>query len=227
MFSRCILPYKEVETVGKFFDDTMQGLREACAIHNILKKKGVFHLKYTKKDIIKRYKEGETLDFLFFWSPKGYEGIYSQWWKSPFNVDGITYSTAEQFMMAEKARAFGGNDDILEKILSEKDPKECRNLGRKVRNYDDAVWSVLRKDAVVRGNVAKFSQCNILRERLAQDGNKILVEASPYDTIWGIGLRADTQGIENPENWPGENNLGFAIMEARDIILGNVTPLER
>lgn len=173
---------------------------------------------YTKQNIINQYKKGKQQEFVFFWRPYGVGGIYSQWFKSSFTVNGTTYCCAEQFMMAEKARTFD-DCDTLAAILDTDDPNRHRILGRQVKNYDEELWGAIRKRVVVEGSLEKFRQSEDLMEMLIRDKDKILVEASPYDKIWGIGMKAGTYGIENPENWTGENNLGFAIMEARDTIL--------
>lgn len=93
-----------------------------------------------------------------------------------------------------------------------------KKLGRKVRNYDDSIWKEKRYDVVVKGNIAKFSQNEKLRSFLLSTGSKILVEASPKDTIWGIGLEESSPDALSPRKWQGENLLGFALMEVRDII---------
>lgn len=173
---------------------------------------------YTKQDTIKQFMLGNKREFVFFWRPDGVGGIYSQWFKSPFTVKEITYCCAEQFMMAEKARLFG-DYDTLAAILDTDDPATHRKLGRQVKNYDEKLWGSIRKRVVVEGNLEKFRQNEKLQDILIRDRDKILVEASPYDCVWGIGMRAGAPGVLWPENWKGENLLGFAIMEARDIIL--------
>ena len=184
-------------------------------------------MKYCLEDIIRRYNGGEKLSFLFFWghhpAADGQiaKSCLSQWWPVLFEIDGVTYNCAEQYMMACKARLFPGNEDLLELILKEKDPKNHKKYGRMVRNYDDRVWSEKRAWYVYQGNLAKFSQNNNLKEFLLNTGDDILVEASPYDTIWGIGMKAGEKGIENPKNWKGKNLLGFELKSVRDTLNGN------
>jgi ribA/ribD-fused uncharacterized protein len=118
-------------------------------------------------------------------------------------------------MMAEKARTF--NDmDAYQKIMNAETPKEMKALGRQVRNFDAFVWNKRAKQVVVQGNIHKFSQNDDLLKFLLSTGDKVLVEASPYDKIWGIGMSERDYGVDNPHNWKGMNWLGFALMEARD-----------
>ena len=158
-------------------------------------------------------------DFIFFWghTSKG-DGVtkacLSQWYPCSFTIDGQTYNCAEQYMMAEKARVFG-DDPIRQQILSETDQMTIKKLGRKVTGFDGAVWEAERYDVVFRGNMAKFTQNPQLKEFLMGTGDKILVEASPKDTIWGIGLDEFHPDACNPEKWHGKNLLGFTLMDVR------------
>ena len=160
--------------------------------------------------------------FIYFWHPdeKGPDvtkACLCQWYPSKFSVDGQTYNCAEQFMMAEKARIFG-DKEMREKILNSDDPSQIKKYGKQVKGFVDAVWEELSYDIVVRGNVAKFTQNTKLLCFLLMTENKVLVEASPYDKIWGIGMNEDTAKPLYPHVWKGQNKLGFALMEARDII---------
>jgi len=177
-----------------------------------------------RESLITAMKTIETPEFLFFWGhrvPKDgslTKSCLSQWYPAKFKIEGATYFTAEHYMMASKARIFDATD-IEQKILSEKDPNKVKSLGRKIKNYDDQVWENHRFDTVVKGNVAKFSQNSKLKNFLTNTTNKILVEASPVDPIWGIGLASDHPDCATPNKWPGLNLLGFALMEARTQIL--------
>lgn len=167
-----------------------------------------------------RYNAGEKLDFLYFW---GYEqslcGIndacLSQWYEFPFEADGHTYLTAEHFMMAEKAVLFG-DEGMQQKILSAQTPAGAKALGRRVKSFDENVWQQNRFDIVVRANEAKFVHNETLRQYLIGTGNSVLVEADPADRIWGIGLAQQDPRAKNPNEWPGLNLLGFALMQARE-----------
>ena len=163
---------------------------------------------------------GATPKWLMFWGHQPQRdgsigtGSLSQWWPSPFTVDGVGYATAEHWMMAGKARLFG-DEAAVEPILAARTPAEAKNLGRLVHGFDEAAWDAARFELVVRGNVAKFGQDPALRAYLLGTGNRVLVEASPRDRVWGIGLGAANERATDPAQWRGRNLLGFALMEAR------------
>lgn len=165
-------------------------------------------------------KQDKNLDYLFFWGHKPTHDrslsktIFSQWWQKEFSVNGIFYPTAEHFMMAEKARLFNDNQ-TLEEILKAKTPAEAKKLGRKVKDFNEKKWLENRFKIVVEGNYHKFSDPEY-KVFLLGTANKIIVEASPVDTIWGIGLAQDSEKVYNPTMWRGLNLLGFALMEVRD-----------
>ena len=120
-------------------------------------------------------------------------------------------------MMAQKALLF--NDlEIFNQIIAAKSPAEAKALGRQVRQFDEATWNRQRSAIVVRGNLEKFRQHPDLQEFLLSTKERVLVEASPVDRIWGIGLAADSERAENPKQWQGLNLLGFALMEVRDLL---------
>lgn len=165
--------------------------------------------------------EGREPKYLFFWghqpSRDGTIGksCFSQWFEAPFERDGVRYRTAEHYMMAEKARLFG-DLAIRERVLAVATPAEAKKLGRQIAGFDEPSWLRERFGIVVAGNLAKFGQNPALREFILQTGSRILVEASPVDSIWGIGLAADHADASRPDRWPGLNLLGFALMEVRD-----------
>jgi len=169
--------------------------------------------------------EGATFRYRYFWGhkprPDGQlsDSVFSQWWPCRFEVDGRHYTTAEQFMMAGKAHLFR-DAAALTGILETHDPSACKALGRKVRDFDDAKWAAVRFDLVVQGNVAKFGQDGALREYLLGTGDELLVEASPRDQIWGIGLGRDNEKARDPRTWRGRNLLGFALVRARAVLRG-------
>lgn len=144
----------------------------------------------------------------------------SQWYAAPFTVDGILYPTAEHWMMAAKARVFD-DDEVLAQILAAPDPKAAKALGRTVRNFDSDQWRDTALEMVVEGNLAKFSQNRPLQEFLVGTGDVVLVEASPDDRIWGIGLAADDERALEPGSWRGQNLLGFALMSVRSQLRGD------
>ena len=163
---------------------------------------------------------GVRPEYLFFWGHRAQEAgkpgkwFLSQWWPCRFVVDGAEYATAEQYMMAEKARLFG-DEETLGRILATRDPKRAKKLGRQVRGFEEEVWSARRFEIVVRGNMAKFDQDPLLKSFLLSTGETVLVEASPVDRVWGIGLAADHADARNPERWRGLNLLGFALTAVR------------
>lgn len=144
-------------------------------------------------------------------------GFMSQWHLSLFILDDLIYNTAEHFMMAEKARLF--NDaTILRLILATPSPKEAKAFGRQIAEYDEDAWAAIRYDVVIKGNLAKFSADEVLREMLINTDDSILVEASPYDRVWGVGLGLPDRRVYNPKEWQGSNYLGFALMEVRETL---------
>ena len=142
------------------------------------------------------------------------KGCLSQWFHAPFTVDGDSFATAEHFMMAGKARLFGDEEARL-RVLASPSPAAAKQVGRSVRNFDDGRWNAERFDIVVQGNVAKFGQNPAMRDFLLATGERVLVEASPRDRIWGIGMGAANPDAEQPRKWRGQNLLGFALMAAR------------
>lgn len=151
--------------------------------------------------------------FTFFW-----RGPFSQWHRSDFIDGGVTYTTAEQYMMAGKARTFG-DDETLKKILAETSPKAQKALGREVKNFDEGEWNRVARDIVYRGNFLKFSADQKLKDLLLDTAGTTLVEASPYDKIWGIGLKEDDPKAQSRTTWQGKNWLGEVLTAVRDDML--------
>ncbi|MEY8758208.1 NADAR family protein [Chryseobacterium tongliaoense] len=176
-------------------------------------------MKYTLQNTIEKFQKKERIDFLFFWGHTIKDEItkscFSQWFPSIFEENYLTYKTAEHYMMVKKARLFKDNATLIE-ILDSQTPKEAKDLGRKIKNFDHQLWEQQKYGIVKRGNFLKFSQNQDLKDFLLSTGDKILVEASPYDRIWGIGMLESDPKVENPAHWKGENLLGFALMEVRD-----------
>jgi hypothetical protein len=153
-------------------------------------------------------------EYFFFWG----EEPFSQWSPSEFTIDGIVYSCAEQYMMAEKARFFG-DEDILADIMEATHPRDQKKLGRRVKNFSVERWNNVVRDIVYEGNHAKFTQNPEMKERLFATYPKILVEASPYDMIWGIGLSDFQARTTPPDQWKGSNWLGVELTALRDDLM--------
>ena len=175
-----------------------------------------------------RIAAGERFRYLCFWGHRPRAdgepsaACFSQWFPSVFSIDGIRYATAEHWMMAEKARLFG-DDAALARVLAKNEPGAAKAAGRAVRGFDEATWFRHRLDIVVRGNRAKFEQHLPLRDFLLGTGDLVLgdlvlVEASPVDPVWGIGLAAGDPRAQDPMQWQGLNLLGFALMAVRDAL---------
>jgi ribA/ribD-fused uncharacterized protein len=160
----------------------------------------------------------KTDKYFFFW-----DGPFSQWKHSPIKYSGKEFNCAEQFMMYYKAVCFK-DYKTAEAILVSNDPREQKSLGREVKGYIDSDWAKVRYDVVKIGTYFKFTQNESLLKELLKTDNLILVEASPYDRIWGIGY--DEQEAEsNVNNW-GQNLLGKALVFVRDFIKTGVQPSE-
>lgn len=178
---------------------------------------------YNIEWVREQFDRKENLKFIFFWGhmPAGNDVVgkfvFSQWYHSPFEFEGRIYNTAEHWMMARKALLFD-DGEIFEAIAHSTKPGEAKELGRKIKNFSESKWNAHKYQIVVEGNLLKFDQNLQLKKFLKGTGERIIVEASPVDPIWGIGLAHDFKGIENPHHWRGENLLGFALMEVRDAL---------
>ncbi|WP_228254932.1 NADAR family protein [Aquirhabdus parva] len=177
----------------------------------------------SKDALIEIINRGEQPKYIFFWGHQKSKAesvtktCFSQWYEASFDVESDHYLTAEHFMMAKKAELFG-DIEIKNKILKAKDPGKAKALGRLVDGFDHEVWLKHRWDIVVQANIHKFQQNLRLKEYLLSTQSRVLVEASPVDQIWGIGLDAASPFAELPEKWQGLNLLGFALMEVRSLV---------
>ncbi len=174
----------------------------------------------SREDLIAALREGLQPKYLFFWGHQPRKdgslgkSILSQWWPCRFEVEGETFKSAEHYMMAGKARLFG-DEEARAQILAARTPGEDKKIGRRVQGFVDEVWREKRFDLVVDGNAAKFGQDEAMKVWLLNTGERVLVEASPRDRLWGNGLHANHADAADPKKWPGLNLLGFALMEAR------------
>ncbi|WMD18173.1 NADAR family protein [Achromobacter seleniivolatilans] len=171
-------------------------------------------------ELRRRYNTGAKLKYVYFWGHQASKhgvtaSCFSQWYGAPFEVDSQRYPSAEHYMMAEKARLFG-DETTRALVFKAPNPGAAKALGRQVLGFKENVWLAERYNIVVRANQAKFGQNPELRDFLAQTGKRVIVEASPVDRIWGIGMAQDDEHIANPNLWRGLNLLGFALMQVRD-----------
>jgi ribA/ribD-fused uncharacterized protein len=164
---------------------------------------------------------GGNFGYVYFWGHRKPEdgavtkSCFSQWYDARFRVGDELFRTAEHYMMVRKARLFG-DDEAARAILRAGSPNEAKKLGRAVRGFSEAKWLEHREEIVYTGNRAKFSQNSSLRAFLLSTGCSILVEASPVDLIWGIGLSQEDPRAKDVSSWPGLNLLGFALTKVRE-----------
>jgi ribA/ribD-fused uncharacterized protein len=158
--------------------------------------------------------------FLFFWGHQPErdgsigKGCLSQWWPCSFVVDGVSFASAEHYMMWRKALLFD-DSSTASRVLAASSPAAAKALGRQVSGFEDSTWVAVRTEIVVTANLAKFGQDSALRSYLLGTGSRVLVEASPLDRVWGIGLEASDPRAADPSSWLGLNLLGEALMEVR------------
>lgn len=175
-------------------------------------------------ELAERAARGERFKYLYFWGHQPRrdgsvgKGCLSQWWHAPFEAEGVEYATAEHWMMARKARLFG-DAEAERNAVAAGHPRQAKAAGRAVRGFDPDVWERERFAIVVEGSLRKFTRHGELREYLLGTNSRVLVEASPLDRVWGVGLAADDARVRDPAQWRGENLLGFALMEVRTRLL--------
>lgn len=185
-------------------------------------------------------------NYIAFWRPTDEHGFLGQWYPSNFefneniihilpneikNLDlyknrmdvllklceNGKYSTTEKYMMKAKAALF--NDNVIFNLMDKSNsPKTDRQLGRKVKNFNEEIWNKYNRDIVCVANYLKFTQCGELRELLLNTGDRMLIEGSPIDKIWGVGMKFDHKDIGNKQKWKGTNYLGQCLEFVREII---------
>jgi len=187
--------------------------------------------------LVQRCRETQTdaETFTFFWETAT---PFSQWYKSAFQGPSVLFaaqqnlasilnpettqlefSSAEQFMMYHKAVLFG-DIDMAKAIIATQDPRTIKELGRQVKNFNDIIWTFFRSLIVYEGNKAKFTQNEVLKQALFATQGTTLVEASPYDQIWGIGLKANESKAQKRQTWEGKNLLGEILTQLRVDLMG-------
>ncbi len=180
----------------------------------------------SREQLVSAAASGHRFEFLFFWGHRPStdgtitKSCLSQWFAAPFQAEGKLFPTSEHYMMAKKAELFGEPALALQ-ILEAKDPGKAKALGRAVKHFDEQTWQAHRWGIVVEANKHKFGQHPRLQHYLLGTGSRVLVEASPVDAIWGIGLDAMSPAAANPSQWNGLNLLGFALMEVRSALAGS------
>lgn len=195
----------------------MLSLLSELEVLNIMEKK--MDLEQLKKE----FRAGKKIKYIYFWGHKSKgndiaKSCFSQWYPAPFILDDVRYASAEHYMMAEKATLFN-DTEVRKRIITASNPGSAKALGREVKGFDQAIWEQHRMDIVIRANIAKFSQNEELGKFLISTGNRVLVEASPVDKIWGVGLSEQDKEISNPLLWNGLNLLGFALMKVRSVLI--------
>lgn len=172
---------------------------------------------YNLQDAIEAYDNDDN--FIFFWGHSGLNKkcCFSQWYPSEFTVDGVTYQNTEQWMMAQKALLFK-DTEVCEEIMACSKPQDVKEWGRRVKGFLQSTWDREKYNIVLKGNIQKFLQNKDMKDYLLSTNDAILVEASPYDRVWGIGMYESKAVDLHPKHWNGENLLGFALMEVREAI---------
>jgi ribA/ribD-fused uncharacterized protein len=182
-----------------------------------------------------------------FWRPTDQYAYFGQWYKSDFELTADIcqsmpnkikeldlykekfdvlqklakeryYTTAEKFMMMGKAALFRDNK-AFNRMAETESPKTHRILGKTVQNFVKDEWDQYCQDIVKIGNYLKFSQNEELMKHMKDTGKALLVEASPFDNIWGIGIRFDHPNVQFVEKWKGTNYLGECLMFVRSILI--------
>ena len=157
------------------------------------------------------------VDAVYFHKPEEPNGYLSNWYLSPFELEGKHFSSVEQYIMYQKCITFG-DEEAASKVLATDDPAEQQAIGRKTSGYIGNVWAGMRQMVVFRGLMAKFSQDDELKKKLFNTGDAFLIECAGSDKVWACGIRLNDDRRFNASNWTGDNILGFAIMEVRNLL---------
>ena len=157
------------------------------------------------------------MDAVYFHKPEEPNGYLSNWYLSPFELEGKHFSSAEQYIMYQKCISFE-DEESASKVLSTDDPAEQQAIGRRTSGYIGTVWAGMRQMVAFRGLMAKFSQNDALKKKLLNTGDAFLVECAGSDKVWACGVRLNDDKRFHASNWTGDNILGFAIMEVRNLL---------
>lgn len=156
-------------------------------------------------------------EIICFHNPDEENAYLSNWYLSAFEVDGMRFSSMEQYMMYQKAMTFH-DETVADKIMRESDFAKIKQYGREVSSYDDVVWNGIRQIVVYRGLLAKFSQNEELKQKLKKTGDAILAECAVNDRVWATGISMKDERRFEMDKWKGENLLGFALMQVRQVL---------
>lgn len=159
----------------------------------------------------------QKVDAVFFYNPTDPHGYLSNWYLSPFEVDGVRFVSMEQYIMYEKCVVFGDHTSARA-VLATDDPATHKKIGRYAQGYVDSVWGGMRQLVALKGLLAKFMQNKELKRKLLATGDAWLVESSHNDVVWACGCGLDENERFDVAQWRGKNILGFAIMETRAIL---------
>lgn len=151
-------------------------------------------------------------EFVAFWG-----SCFSNFFPTRFYLDGRYWTTSEKYFMYTKAITFD-DKEVAEKILKTDNPKECKNLGRQVKNFNSEEWDSVKEEIMYKAVKAKFEQDGLCNYCIMKFIHQKFVEGSPYDKIWGVGIKYDNDEIFNEKNWKGENLLGKILTKVRDDI---------
>ena len=166
-----------------------------------------------------------TDKYVFFWRE-----YFSNWaftengLKIEVNGNEAEVPTSEHLFMLFKAQFFD-DEDSVQKILTAPTPKDAKAIGRRVRNFNSEKWDRISDTEMSRALAIRYEQDSKFAKMLTDNKyrGKTFVEASPYDTIWGIGLDENDPDIENPDKWQGQNKLGKCLTALRDKVLSGNT----
>ena len=160
---------------------------------------------------------GVPQDAAFFRHPGEPGGWMSNWFLSPFTLDGTDFSSMEQYIMVRKCRLFG-DEALAAAVLRTDEPGEQRAIGRQVKDYQEVIWAGIRQAVAFRGLYAKFSQNEALKALLLGTGSAVIVECVGIDAVWSCGFGLEDEERLDLSRWRGQNILGFALMEVREAL---------
>ncbi len=166
---------------------------------------------------------GQTACAVFFHKPEEPHGYLSNWYPSPFDLDGMRFTSTEQYIMYRKCMAFG-DEKSAAAVMTTNDPAKQQEIGRYAENYIDSAWKAMRQSVATVGLLEKFRQNEELRNKQLDTGDAYLVECAHLDKAWACGRGLDENERFDASLWTGSNILGFALMEVRNMIRSEYDP---